>query len=165
MRISTIALLSSALLLGGCQQYELTLNDQLVYTPKPLLTDYQMADIELRKCLDDTIKEEKITTTNQLTQLYCVKQGVKDTEGLVTFRQLRTLDLSGNGLSNLVALGQVTSLKQLNLTDNQITSAAFLKTLPKLRFVSLQNNPQLQCDTVKTFNQNVEVVLPEHCIE
>ena len=57
--------------LTGCSHYEVLLNDNLVYTPPPLFTDYLLVDAALRGCIGQTIKDQNITEAEGLKNLNC----------------------------------------------------------------------------------------------
>lgn len=105
-------------ILSGCQGYRWTLNDQPVYTPPALFTDYKIDDAQLKTCVQETILSAKITAAEQLTQLSCSYNTVSSAQGLAVFTQLQQLDLSHNQLNDIGALKHLDQLQQLDISAN-----------------------------------------------
>jgi hypothetical protein len=132
--------------LTACKNYAVSLNDNLVYTPLPLLKNFTISDVHLRECITQTIADKHITKAEELTQLNCSNAGIKNLTGLETFY----------------------ALEQLNVAENNISSAAPLLHLLRLRVLNIAANNNLACGDVKQLLANfkpedLNAVLPEHC--
>lgn len=131
-----------AVTLTGCGPYAFTLNEQPIYTPPPLFSDYELADRNLYNCVQQTIADRRIRDAEALTRLECTYGGIASLEGIEVFRGLR----------------------QLNLAHNQLGSTARLLQLPALERVRLTDNPQLDCAGLAILrDRGVMVEEPEHC--
>jgi Leucine-rich repeat (LRR) protein len=151
------------LLLAGCENYDFKVNERVVYSPKPLFTDFEVPDEALRACLEQAIADGIVTAAASLTSLNCSHAGISDLTGLSTFTGLTSLKLSSNKVRNLVELGALTSLVDLYLDDNRIVDPVPLYQLPALQVLDLSGNPELQCPASAGFLRLESVTLPGHC--
>lgn len=153
----------SVLFIISCS-YEVNLNKHTLYTPPALFNEYDLADTELKTCVQDTIKEAHITIASQLTTLQCPNNNITSLHGIQVFEQLRTLGLNKNSIHDISSLATLTNLTNLNLAENQITSAVALDKLKALTFVDLRKNPLINCNELsqKTIKQ---LILPHKCMQ
>lgn len=162
-RLCYVLIVPALLLVGACQGYDVTLNEKVVYSPKPLFRDYTTPDPGLRTCLEQAINDGVITNAQQLTRLDCSFAGIEDLEGLAVFTSLTELRLSANKVRNLVEVGKLADLEALYLDDNQVIDPVPLDQLLALRHLDLSGNPALQCPRPGTLAQVTTLVLPKHC--
>lgn len=167
MRTYSFIILGLALLVG-CTEYNVSVNDRVVYTPEPLFSDYQLADDNLAGCVRQTIKDRKITRAGGLTRLQCTHAGIASLEGLGRFHSLKQLDLRHNKLTGLTALNKLGQLEVVLLKDNQLTDVAPLLKLLKLVELDVSGNPQAPCSDIEQAARAVRdnggmAILPEHC--
>lgn len=162
--ISLLACLALALaLLAGCQQYDLTVNDRVVYTPRPLFSDFAAADPALQRCLEEAVKYDRVSSASQLRELACPDAGIADLAGLATFTGLRELDLSGNALTDIGELSGVIALEEAYLDDNDIVDPMPLASLQALDTVDLSGNVHLDCPSRQSLLRVTNLTLPSHC--
>lgn len=150
-------------LLSACQQYDLTVNDKVVYTPRPLFKDYAASDPALQRCLETAIADSKVTRANQLHELSCREADVASLEGLGTFSALRQLDLSGNALTDIAELSSLIALEETYLADNRIADPLPLAGLQALDTVDLRGNRTLRCPDRQALLRVTRLRLPSHC--
>ncbi|MCW8194314.1 leucine-rich repeat domain-containing protein [Proteobacteria bacterium 005FR1] len=114
-------------------------------TPSPAVAVEQIADLNLRNCVEQTLSDKRIPAPGELSSLICTHAGIE----------------------SLVGLEQFSNLQQIDFGDNALTRVEVLYELPALRYVNLEGNPQLSCADVKTLaalpREGLEVVQPEHC--
>ncbi|MEP6391779.1 MAG: hypothetical protein ABJ056_17820 [Halioglobus sp.] len=159
--ISTAIALCACLV--GCDTYDITVNDRLVYTPETLFSDYTIDDSALSACIDQAIVDAKITTPNKLTTLNCSHSTISSLAGLSTFTGLTRLKLSSNDIRNLLELQALKSLQELYLDNNVIVDPVPLYDLSQLRVLDLSVNATLQCPEAGAM-LGIEVLeLPAHC--
>ena len=158
-------LLICLLLITGCERYQLTLNEQIMYTPPALFTDFSVSDSALQNCLDQTIKDVAARSAEEVARLDCSQAGIGSLQGLERFVGLEHIDLSENHISDLRPLRSMSRLKVLDVAKNKLADAAQLLTLPALEQINLEQNSQLGCRDVLQLMEvrEVEVRLPEHC--
>ena len=149
--------------ISGCENFDYTFNERVVYTSRELFHDFDVADEALRNCISQTIADNAVTAASQLTDLNCSNAGIADLDGLAQFSGLLKLRLSSNAVRNLVELQSLSALQELYLDGNQVVDPVPLYKLPALRFVDLSRNPQLQCPGSGGLLRVEKVVLPRHC--
>jgi|AntAceMinimDraft_17_1070374.scaffolds.fasta_scaffold104347_2 Leucine-rich repeat (LRR) protein len=162
-RLLSVVVIPLSLMLGACQGYDFTVNEKVVYAPKPLFRDYITPDAGLNSCLEQTINDGVITNAQQLTELDCSFAGIENLEGLSVFNALVTLRLSSNNILNLLELTKLTALETLVLDNNQIVDPVPLDQLASLRQLDLSGNPALQCPRPGSLAQVTTLTLPKHC--
>lgn len=154
--------------LMSCKNYSLSVNDNLVYTPPSLLTQFSIADERLRTCVEQTILDKHITKAEDLKQLNCSNAGIASLVGLETFTAIEQLNLSENNLTAVAQLSHLTRLSQLSLRKNNLTSAEPLLHLLHLRVLDVSENKNLACgdlyQLISNFNKGeLTATLPEQC--
>ncbi|WP_423896607.1 leucine-rich repeat domain-containing protein [Candidatus Pelagadaptatus aseana] len=165
MPIKLALLLITLFSLSACSKYQFTLNETVVHTPPALFTDFQTADKSLQNCLDQTIKDQNITSPQQLTLLSCSHAGIKSLDGLEVFSNLSHVNLGNNQLQRVQALGKMGRIETLLLNDNQLQSAPEILTLPKLQKLDLANNSNLDCGDLRQLQKSYtgDLTIPEQC--
>lgn len=163
--LGILTTLFSAILLSACSGYAVSINDNPVYNPPSLFTDFRLVDTALHNCVQQTIEDQQITEASQLTQLNCSSAGIETLKGLSAFPALRALSLKGNEITDLSPLKPLSRLEILLLEDNDIRSAAPLLTLLRVKELNLSGNPNLACGDARQLRDNSEgeVILPKHC--
>lgn len=157
--LSCIALL----LLAACQNYDFTVNDKVVYTPKPLFDDYDITDPALANCVQQAIADAKASSASALSVLSCSNAGIEQLDGLAVFTGLRQLKLSHNSISDISELAQLSAVTELHLDHNQITDALPLAQLPSLQQLDLSANPGLRCPDRNVLLRVEQLQLPGRC--
>ncbi|WP_347331226.1 leucine-rich repeat domain-containing protein [Marinimicrobium locisalis] len=157
--------LFSAMLLNACAGYSVSVNDNPVYNPPTLFTDFRLVDGALHDCVQQTIEDQTITQASQLTQLNCSSAGIETLEGLSAFPALRALSLKDNAITELRPLKPLSRLEILLLEDNDIRSAEPLLALLRLKELDLSGNTNLACGDAQQLKDHSEgeITLPEHC--
>ena len=120
------------LILAGCENYQLTLNQRELYSPPTLFIDYQITDAGLRACIAQTISDQDIVRAEQLTALICTYSGIETLSGLGRFTQLETVNLANNRLKNIKPLLFLGQLQRVNISDNPDLVCADIKPLTDL---------------------------------
>ena len=162
--------LVTSLLSSGCKNYSVSVNDNIVYTPPPIFKDYQLADAQLKRCVEQTIYDLHITSAEKLTHLNCSNAGITSLAGLGKFFALKELNLANNQLTDISEVGQLGRLEKLVLSDNKINNPAPLLNLLHLEQLHLANNPTMGCDDLRQLEKNmthqaVDLILPEQCAD
>ncbi|QIB66677.1 leucine-rich repeat domain-containing protein [Kineobactrum salinum] len=151
------------LLLCACAQYDVAINERVVYTPRPLLTDFEVSDAGLQACLERAIDQDKISNAGQLQTLACNDAGIRELTGLARFSGLTRLELSGNQITDLQELSALLDLRTLMLEGNRIKNPAPLYGLTELTVLDLRGNPGLLCPARRHMPQLRRLDLPSHC--
>jgi len=153
------------ILLYGCENYQVSLNEMPLYEPPGLLTDLAATDPALRDCLDQTIADSKVTQAGQLTSLFCSHAGIKSIAGVQQFTALVLVNLADNEITSLEGLTSLSKLSRIDLSNNALTELQPLLNLPKLKAVNLAGNKQLRCTDIELLKHKPGLVVqaPEHC--
>jgi len=162
---NSLLLVLSTIFLSACSQYDIKVNEQLVYAAKKTFTDFKVTDPNLQTCIDQTLKDQNATSASSLTRLACTNAGIIDLKGLRAFPQLQHLSLHSNRIASLSELATLSELKELNAADNALIDASGILSLLKLEKVDLRNNPALECRELiqlQSFTQ-VELLSPKQC--
>lgn len=158
--ITAVALLCAS----ACASYDLSVNERVLYTPRPLFSEYTLTDTALATCVSAEIQRLKITQASQLRSLDCSGQAVAELAGLGLFTGLARLQLSDNNISDISELSKLSLLQQLRLDRNEITSPQPLYELPALQYLDLRGNSALLCPGSTALVQLHELQLPGHCL-
>lgn len=150
-------------LLAGCTNYDITVNDKLVYSPKTLFSDFDAPDPGLNSCLEQAIFDAKIDQAGALKHLNCSHGGIETLEGLEVFTGLIQLKLSVNKIRNLAPLVNLIHLQELYLDDNVVVDPVPLYPLSAMRTLNLSGNAVLQCPQTTAFAHLGSLTLPNHC--
>lgn len=163
LKTFAIGVLTTSWLLVGCGQYDIKVNDTLVYTPAKLLRVQGITDPALAMCLEQAIADHLITAIAELKELNCSNAGIETLDGLALFHGLEQLKLSSNRIRNLVELEKLTLLVNLWLDDNTVIDIVPLADLPRLAQLDVSDNPSLQCPHRGLFAPSITVLIPKHC--
>lgn len=159
--------LSLFLILGAiasCSRYAVTVNDNLVYAPAGLFSQYTIADPALKECVRETIAEDGLTKAEQLTRLICPPGEIHNLHGLSVFSQLRHLGLASNEIVDITPLSALIELRQVDLHDNSIQNLAPLALLPHLEHINIRGNSRADCSSIRLDQASLHTQkLPEHC--
>jgi Leucine-rich repeat (LRR) protein len=152
----------------GCNNYSVSLNDKVVYTPPELFKDFVIADTHLSDCVTQTILDNHITKVEQLKQLNCSHAGISNLTGLEKFSAIEQLNLAENAITSVSALSNLAQLQVLILRKNNLINAEPLLHLLHLRELDISENEKLGCGEIKQLLANfhkgdLKTELPEQC--
>lgn len=99
----------------SCSRYAVTLNEQPIYTPPPLLSEFPVNDPALKSCIKQTIIDRTVTEAEQLQILSCSHNEIRTLDGLAQFQALQQLNLSFNPITSLKPLFTLKELKRLKI--------------------------------------------------
>ena len=153
----------TALLLTGCGNYDITVNDKVIYGAPTIFLDFNLADAALQTCVSQQIIDLRLTSPEGLTDLNCSNAGIESLEGIELFGNIERLKLSSNRIRNLMALSKLTGLQELWLDDNVIIDPVPLGSLVHLRALNLAKNGSLQCPKNGLLEYVGTLTLPAHC--
>jgi len=151
------------ILLAGCGNYDITVNDHVIYGAPTIFLDFDLPDEALQTCVSQQIIDLRLTSPEALADLNCSNAGIESLEGLELFGNIERLKLSSNTIRNLMALSQLTDLQELWLDDNVIIDPVPLGSLVHLRLLNLADNANLQCPKNGLLDYVGTLTLPAHC--
>jgi Leucine-rich repeat (LRR) protein len=152
-----------SLLLAACGPYDVKVNERVVFSPRPLFSDFDLADPALRACVEQAIADNNVTAASQLQVLNCSSAGIADLSGLGVFTGITRLKLSSNDIRNLVELSRLSLIQVLYLDDNAAVDPVPLYDLPALQELDLTGNAELQCPASSALLKVEKLTLPGHC--
>lgn len=156
------------LVLASCADYDVKVNEKVVYSPPKLFSDFNFADKPLQTCVQQTIEDQGITRSAQLTQLSCTNGNIRDLAGIERFTELKRLNLNNNALQDISVLADLPALQTLLLASNKIKTVATLRESTALLELNVENNANLDCQTViELMNQlpALRATMPKKCGE
>ncbi len=155
------------LVLASCADYDVKVNEKVVYSPPKLFSDFSFADKSLQTCVQQTIEDRGITKSAQLTQLACTNGNIRRLAGIELFTQLTQLNLNNNALQDISVLADLPALQTLLLASNDIKTVAALRESTALLKLNVENNADLNCETViELMNQlpALQAKMPKQCV-
>lgn len=153
-------LVTIILSISGCQNYSLSVNDNEIYTPPILFSDYTIDDPSLSFCIKKTIQEQGVTIAEDLEILICAEKGIISLSGIEQFPSLKTLGISNNSVTDIADLALIKQLEKVDLSNNNIISAKPLMHFQHLMTIDLRGNNQLVCIKLPASS---ETLMPQHC--
>ncbi|MGI9296214.1 MAG: leucine-rich repeat domain-containing protein [Pseudomonadales bacterium] len=154
------------LTVAACANYDVTLNERVIYSPPPLFNDFELDDPALTACVRQTIIDQSIAKPGMLRQLRCTHAGIKSLAGIEIFSKLEQINFSNNALISADVLTALSELHSLSLADNRINTIAGLAGNSRLKFLDLSGNNALVCDSIEALlrvHPTLEVSRPLHC--
>lgn len=149
---------------SSCSRYVVSINENVVYSPPKLVSDYSIPDPYLKSCLQSTISELHITSQDQLTKLICPTGDISDLSGIEQFPKIEYLGLSANKIQNIGPLAELKDLRQIDISDNQIQDFTSLKDLENLVLLDTKGNSNADCKSLLFAKAIKSLVLPNHCL-
>ena len=155
-------------LISACNNYSISVNNNTVYTPPPLFKDFNIADVHLRDCVQQTIIDKHVTKSQDLKQLNCSNAGIESLSGIETFSALEQINFAENKINSISQLSKLTQIQTLILRKNNLTDAEPLLHLMHLKELDISENGNLSCGDLKQMKSNfhhgeLNAVLPEQC--
>ena len=153
------------LLITSCSRYDVRLNNNVIYSPPSLFSEYKIPDVALKECIRRTIAEEKIKKAKELLRLECPNLKITQLDGIETFSFIKILNLKNNNITDVSQLVSLTKLEQLNLEQNALNNIEPLMQLNSLLFLTLANNPKLNCKHIELVERREtrRIKAPKHC--
>ena len=161
--LAVYLLLPALLLIAACESYDFTVNENLVYSPKPLFSDFEAADSALQQCLEQAVVDGKITSASELHILNCSHAGVNSLAGIERFTGISRLKLSSNSIRDISPLAALTILEVALLDNNQLIDTTPLVQLSALRELNLVGNDELLCPSDSKLMTVETLLVPGHC--
>ena len=131
MRTVFISVLFS-FLVSGCAKYSFDINNNQVYVPPTIYTDFDLPDPALKTCIKQAIRDQNISSPSELKNLQCSYSGIQNLEGLDQFSRIEKLSFKGNQLTSVDYLLLLTHLEYLDISENPITDCQAVTQLRQL---------------------------------
>lgn len=143
-------------LLSGCgRKFSVSLNEQMLYDPRPGNALVTVADAGLQSCINVLMRDRSLSDPAQVQVLACPALEIESLAGIGQLTNLRFLDVGGNLLTTLDGLNSLTSLSSVNAPDNRLQDVSAILDLTTLSSAVLTGNHQIPCVQLSTLNTNL----------
>lgn len=163
---TTTLSLVSLLLLGACgHRFSVSLNEQVLYDPRPGNAVISVADAGLQSCINVLMREREITDVGSIEVLACPGLEITSLAGIEQLVNLRFVDLAGNELVNLDGLQNLSRLSSVNAPANRLQDVSALVRIRTLTSAVLTANNAIPCAQLDALAQRLDAGLlrPEQC--
>lgn len=130
MKLTVASLLFLSLL--GCDRYQIKFNEQQIYAPPQLFSDYNLPDTALSNCIKQVIIDQSIRRAEDLVTISCAYAGITDLTGINRFTRLDTINLANNNLKDIKPLMFLGELRRVDISGNDLLDCKDIKTLAEL---------------------------------
>ncbi|MBU2099088.1 MAG: hypothetical protein KKD00_10020, partial [Gammaproteobacteria bacterium] len=143
-------------LLSACgRKFSVSLNEQMLYDPRPGNTIVTVADAGLQSCINVLMRDRSLTDPSQVQVLACPALDIESLAGIGQLANLRFLDVAGNLLTNLDGLSTLDNLSSVNAPDNRLQDVSAIMDLTTLSSAVLTGNPQIPCVQLAALSENL----------
>lgn len=159
--------LTTALALSGCaRKFSVSLNQQMLYDPRPGNVLVSVPDAGLQSCINVLMRERALSDVSEIQVLACPALEIASLQGIDQLSNLRFLDVAGNQLTNLDGLGSLSRLSSVNAPNNRLQDVAALLDIPALSSAVLTGNPMLPCIQLQELGQRLgnNLLRAESCV-
>lgn len=159
-------LMASMIVLGACsRKFSVSLNEQVLYDPRPGNAVVQVADAGLQSCINVLMRDRGLTDPALIQVLACPALEIESLAGIAQLVNLRFLDVGGNLLTTLDGLSTLRNLSSVNAPDNRLQDIAAITALATLSSAVLTGNPQIPCAQLNTLDARLgnNLLKSEYC--
>ncbi|WP_156412703.1 hypothetical protein [Pseudohongiella spirulinae] len=152
-----IVCMSACLLtLNSCaRQFSVSVNQNVLYDPRPASGLIRVADPGLQSCINVTVRQREISDITDITVLACPQLEISSLAGLEAVASLRFIDLAGNELETLDGLRRLERLTSVNAPNNLLKDISGILALNSLTSAVLTDNPDIPCDQLESLQQKL----------
>jgi len=162
-----VVLLIVLLLLTGCgRKFSVSVNEQMLYDPRPGSALVVVADAGLQSCINVLVRDRQITDASQIQVLACPMLEIASLAGIGQLVNLRFLDLAGNQLVNLDGLANARSLSSINAPDNRLQDISAILRIPTLSSAVMTGNVLIPCSQLAQLQETLgnNLLAPDSCM-
>jgi Leucine-rich repeat (LRR) protein len=166
-RALPVLMLIALLLLSGCgRKFSISVNDQMLYDPRPGSALVVVADAGLQSCINVLVRDRQITDVSQIQVLACPMLEIESLAGIGQLVNLRFLDLAGNQLVNLDGLANARSLSSINAPDNRLQDISAILRIPTLSSAVMTGNVLIPCSQLAQLQEKLanNLLAPDSCM-
>lgn len=155
------------LLLSGCgRKFSISVNEQMLYDPRPGSALVVVADAGLQSCINVLVRDRQITDVAQIQVLACPMLEITSLAGIGQLVNLRFLDLAGNQLVNLDGLANARSLSSINAPDNRLQDISAILRIATLSSAVMTGNVLIPCSQLAQLQEKLanNLLPPDSCM-
>jgi Leucine-rich repeat (LRR) protein len=153
--------------LAGCgRKFSVSVNEQMLYDPRPGSALVVVADAGLQSCINVLVRDRQITDASQIQVLACPMLEITSLAGIGQLVNLRFLDLAGNELVNLDGLANARSLSSINAPDNRLQDISAILQIPTLSSAVITGNVLIPCSQLAQLQSKLanNLLAPDRCV-
>jgi hypothetical protein len=165
-RSRTPTLLLMLMLLGACNRlYSVSVNEQVLYDPRPGNTVIRFSDPGLQSCVNLRLRQEPSLAPEDITILSCAGLEIESLEGIGALRGLQYVDVGDNELEHLDALGRLPRLVSVRANDNPLGDISALLRIDSLTTVVLTGSQRIPCRQLDSLEERLgnNLLRPDQC--
>ncbi|MDP3517408.1 MAG: hypothetical protein Q8S94_09605 [Pseudohongiella sp.] len=165
--LSLCMVAGTLLLLTGCgRKFSVSVNDQMLYDPRPGNTRVVVADAGLQSCINVLMRQRELTEADQIQVLACPLLEIESLAGIGQLVNLRFLDLAGNQLVNLDGVADLKGLSSINAPDNRLQDISAILQIPTLSSAVMTGNLSIPCNQLAVLRDKLDnsLLAPESCL-
>lgn len=164
--VAVSLLLLTLIVLAACsRRFSVSLNDQMLYDPRPGNAVVTVQDPGLQSCINVLMRERALSDVTAVEVLACPGLEIASLAGIEQLVNLRFLDLAGNELINLDGLQALSRLSSVNAPENRLQDISALLRNSSLTSAVLTGNPLIPCAQLDTLGERLQnnLLRPENC--
>lgn len=160
-----VLMLALIVTVGCSRRFSVSLNDQMLYDPRPGNAVVTVQDPGLQSCINVLMRDRALSDVSAVEVLACPGLEIASLAGIEQLVNLRFLDLAGNELINLDGLQSLSRLSSVNAPDNRLQDIAALIRNTSLTSAVLTGNTLIPCAQLDTLAQRLQnnLLRPELC--
>lgn len=165
--LTGVIVAGAVLLLAGCgRKFSISVNEQMLYDPRPGNTSVVVADAGLQSCINVQMRQRDLTDAEQIQVLACPLLEIESLAGIDQLVNLRFLDLAGNLLVNLDGLAGAKNLSSVNAPDNRLQDISAILNIPTLSSAVMTGNELIPCNQLQLLQAKLDnsLLAPERCV-
>ncbi len=161
-----LATLCLLLLLTACNRlYSVSVNEQVLYDPRPGNPAIRFEDAGLQSCVNVRMEQDPSVAPGDITILSCSDLEIGSLEGISALSSLRYLDVGDNELEHLDALARLPRLVSVRAPDNPLRDISALLRIDTLTTAVLSGSPGIPCDQLDALEERLgdDLIRPGQC--
>lgn len=154
------------ILASGCaRKFSVSVNQQVLYDPRPGSGIVRVEDPGLQSCINVLVRSRELDSVDDIDVLACPDLDIASLDGINALSRLRFIDLAANELTDLDGLRGLTRLTSVNAPDNRLQDISALLSLATLTSAVLTGNPNIPCDQLDALQARLgtNLLRPDQC--
>ena len=159
-------LLLMPLMLAACNRlYSVSVNEQVLYDPRPGNLAIRFDDAGLQSCVNVRMQQDPSVAPRDITILSCSGLEIESLDGIDALASLRYLDVGDNELEHLDALARLPRLVSVRASDNPLQDISGLLRSDALTTAVLTGSTGIPCEQLDTLEQRLgnDLLRPASC--
>lgn len=153
-------------LLGACNRlYSISVNEQVLYDPRPGNPVIRFEDPGLQSCVNVRMQEDPSLAPEDITILSCVGLEIQSLEGINVLQSLESIDVSDNELEHLDELARLPRLTSVRAPGNPLQDVSGLLRASSLTAATLTQTRQIPCNQLDSLQNRLgnNLARPDEC--